>query len=166
MESEIGRKRIIISTNLDAEEGSRLARSFTKLTRRSRGKVVARSQEREPNRSLKAKYHRLPAISFELLSGIWLETGGIRSRAFSKLAKLPMRIGFSSCAITKFAWFPAPIRKHTDRTNLFLFFFFFSFLSSLLPLYILSSSLVTSFVRITRWSLKFPWFAETGWRLV
>lgn len=147
--------------------GSRLARSFTRLTRRSGRLLPAVRNEREPNRSLKAKYHRLPAISFQVLLGIWLETGGIRSRAFSKLAKLPTRIGFSSFA---------PLRNlhdfrfvNTPNESFFLSFLFFLFSPPpppFTPLYILSSSLVASFVRITRWSLKFRGLLETGWRLV
>lgn len=95
---KIGRERIIIWTNLYVEDRCDWRDRFTKLTRRSGRLLAAVRNEREPNRSLKAKYHRLPAISFQVLSGIWLETGGIRSRAFSKLAKLPTRIGFSSFA--------------------------------------------------------------------
>lgn len=112
--------------------GSRLARSFTRLTRRSGRLLPAVRNEREPNRSLKAKYHRLPAISFQVLLGIWLETGGIRSRAFSKLAKLPTRIGFSSFAplrnLHDFRFVNTPIER-----ILFPFFSFFFYFHPLLP---------------------------------
>lgn len=142
--------------------GSRLARSFTRLTRRSGRLLPAVRNEREPNRSLKAKYHRLPAISFQVLLGIWLETGGIRSRAFSKLAKLPTRIGFSSFAplrnLHDFRFVNTPIER-----ILFPFFSFFFIFTSSSPVHslIYSFFLVSGVVRTdNKMEFEISWFAR------
>lgn len=142
--------------------GSRLARSFTRLTRRSGRLLPAVRNEREPNRSLKAKYHRLPAISFQVLLGIWLETGGIRSRAFSKLAKLPTRIGFSSFAplrnLHDFRFVNTPIER-----ILFPFFSFFFIFTPSSPLHslIYSFFLVSGVVRTdNKMEFEISWFAR------
>lgn len=142
--------------------GSRLARSFTRLTRRSGRLLPAVRNEREPNRSLKAKYHRLPAISFQVLLGIWLETGGIRSRAFSKLAKLPTRIGFSSFAplrnLHDFRFVNTPIER--ILFPFFSFFFIFTPSSSLHSL-IYSFFLVSGVVRTdNKMEFEISWFAR------